>query len=207
MGKFVDLTGKQIGKWKVIQRVFKKEKQTHWLCECSCGKHSLVQGTYLICGKSTKCKTCHNREASKKVPIKHGHCRKVQSKEYNHWSGMKTRCLNPNADQYIYYGKRGIKICDEWVNDFSKFNEDMGEAPKGCTLDRIDVNGDYSKNNCRWATKQQQSENKRSNIFLERDGIVKTKTQWAKDYGIPFTSFDRLIKKEGWPLPKPPGEE
>ena len=204
MGKFIDLTAKKFGQWSVIMRITKEKGKTHWLCLCSCGFHSLVNSTHLLGGKSTKCKTCHNIQAVKKRPLKHGNC--IQEKftpEYMSWSSMRTRCRNSNDIHWENYGKRGIKICPEW-EEFSNFLKDMGERPKNHTLDRINVNGDYCLENCRWATRKTQCENKRSNIYLELDGIKKTKTEWSRTYNIPYTSFCRLITKKGWPFPKPP---
>lgn len=204
MGKFLDLSGQMFGKWLVIQRVFKTKNRTHWLCQCSCGCHSLVDSSHLNNGRSTKCKKCHGKEAVKKRPLKHGQARHgIKSREYSCWSSMRTRCNNSCHEHWKYYGERGIKVCERW-NEFENFLNDMGKCPDRHTLDRVNVNGDYSPENCRWATPKQQGENKRNNVKFERDGIIKTKTQWAKDYGIPYTSFSRLIKKLGCPLPKPP---
>ena len=83
------------------------------------------------------------------------------TKEYRTWISMKERCLNPNHRSYSYYGGRGILVCPEWINSFKKFYEDMGEKPKGLTLDRINNNHSYSKENCRWATYHTQALNKR----------------------------------------------
>jgi hypothetical protein len=201
MGKFIDLTGKKISKWNVIQRVYKKKNITHWLCKCECGVHSFVIACHLLGGKSTKCKTCHNKEAVKNRPLKHGHAiRNISRKEYSSWNSMKNRCRNLHDDHWKNYGGRGITFCDSW-NNFETFFKDMGKCPLNHTLDRIDVNGNYSPENCRWASHKTQCENKRNNVFFEIKGIRKTKTQWAREYGIPYTSFSRLIKKHGWPLP------
>ncbi len=200
MGKFIDLTGLFFGKWKVLQRINCYSKKTYWLCQCECGIHSNVASSHLIGGKSTKCKRCHNKNAASKVPLKHGHSRiKNKSKEYQSWGSMRTRCKNINSDHWGNYGKRGIKISDEW-NDFSNFLSDMGNRPAGKTLDRINVNGNYCKENCKWSTPAEQSKNKRNVTLLEKDGIVKTKTEWASELKIPLTSFHRKIDKFGWPF-------
>lgn len=201
MGKFIDLTGRKIGKWNVIQRVNKKKSVTHWLCICECGIHSFVSASHLVGGKSTKCKTCHNKEAVKKRPMLHGHAmNKRSSREYSCWTSMRNRCKNPNDEHWKNYGERGIKVCAEW-DDFIVFLNDMGKRPKNHTLDRIDVNGDYSLRNCRWATQKEQCENKRTNKYLEMNDLRKTKSQWARDMKIPLTTFSRMIDKYGWPLP------
>jgi|ERR1700759_4551745 len=206
MPAFIDLTGQKIHEWTVICRAHLKPRRTQWLCRCKCGKDSIVQSSHLISGKSKKCKICHNKIAVGKRPLKHGGCKYKNSSEYVTWISMKTRCLNPNDDHWPNYGGRGIEICKEWENDFLSFKTDMGHRPKNCSLDRIDNSKGYSKENCRWASHRQQCENKRTNVTLELNGIVKTKTQWARDYGIPYSSFSRLIKKTGWPLTNLPKE-
>jgi hypothetical protein len=86
------------------------------------------------------------------------------------WLGMKNRCHNPKNPAYPRYGGRGIFVCDEWVNDFDKFYEDMGPRPKGLALDRIDNNKGYSKENCRWVTYKENNRNTRRTVFVELDG-------------------------------------
>ena len=99
------------------------------------------------------------------------------------WLSMRNRCLNLKAQHYKDYGGRGISICDRW-NSFENFLNDMGEAPKGFSLDRIDNNGDYCPENCRWATMQMQCRNRRSNRLIEFRGVSKTLTEWAEILGL-----------------------
>jgi hypothetical protein len=97
------------------------------------------------------------------IPWKHGHNRRnYQSPTYYSWRGMKKRCLSPRHPHYHNYGGRGITICRRWIHSFSNFLQDMGERPKGRTLDRINTNRNYTPSNCRWATWKQQAANKRN---------------------------------------------
>ena len=108
----------------------------------------------------------------------------AESKEYRIWTNCKTRCYNPANDAYPRYGGRGIVMCDEWVNDFARFYADMGDCPQGLTLDRIDTNGQYSKDNCRWASYAEQNNNRRDNKRLTINGETRTYAEWEKIVGL-----------------------
>ena len=120
---------------------------------------------------------------------------------YNSWQAMKVRCLNPNNKKYYRYGGRGITVCDRWMNNFSAFVEDMGERPKGHSLDRIDNDGNYTPENCRWATHKQQCRNRSTNHLLVFNGKTQTLVEWAEELGISI----KLIKNRqnlGWSTEK-----
>ena len=93
------------------------------------------------------------------------------TKEYNAWRGLKNRCLNKNNPKYKDYGGRGITVCDRWLNSFDNFFEDMGICLKDLSLDRIDVNGNYCKENCRWATPVEQRNNQRRTLIINNKPI------------------------------------
>lgn len=108
-----------------------------------------------------------------------------KTSEYKSWMSMKDRCLNSNSPSYHYYGGRGVKVSSEWINNFEQFYEDMGAKPnKSFTIERIDVNEGYCKENCIWATKKMQANNRRSNYLLTYKGITKTRSEWADTIGI-----------------------
>lgn len=115
------------------------------------------------------------------------------------YSDMKQRCLNPNSNQYKNYGERGITICERWLESYDNFFSDMGLKPDGMTLDRIDNDGPYSPENCRWATPAEQRVNQRSCVFLEHQGKKMTVEEWGRHLGRhPTTIRSRL--RRGWAL-------
>jgi len=119
---------------------------------------------------------------------------------YFSWGNMIQRCTNPKYTHYARYGGRGITVCTRWF-DFANFLEDMGERPKGTTLDRIDVNGNYEPSNCRWATRQEQSLN-RSNCFYTLRGVTKSWSEWFKHYNIKRSTFDQRVYVYKWSIIK-----
>lgn len=129
----------------------------------------------------------------KKTPLTH---RKSNTRTYNSWEGMKGRCLNPNNQRWESYGGRGITVCERWLN-FDNFLADMGDRPKGRSLDRIDNNGNYELSNCRWATPRQQQNNMKTNILLQYKGRTKTLTQWARFLKMEYCVLRFRIKR-GW---------
>jgi hypothetical protein len=115
-------------------------------------------------------------------------------KKYKTWESIKSRCLNPNNVSYPNYGARGIKICDKWLK-FSGFDEDMPDPPTNKhSIDRVDNNGDYCKENCRWVTKHEQNRNKRTNRIIEFNGKQQLLTDWAKDLDISVSALIKRLK-------------
>lgn len=118
------------------------------------------------------------------------------SREYSSWECMKQRCLNSNRPEYPNYGGRGIKVCDRWL-DFANFYEDMGDRPEGLTLDRRDNDGDYTPENCRWATKQEQDRNRRTTVVLILDGVSRPLVEWSELLGINYNTLQKR-RRMGW---------
>lgn len=160
MSKINDLTGKKFGRLKVIEYYgSNKNGRALWLCKCDCGKTKSVLGNSLLCGLTLSC-GCYNKEKAQKRRTKHS---LSYSKLYKVWNGMKTRCYNKNFIYYCNYGGRGITICYEWLNDFEIFYKwaISNGYEEGLTIDRINNDGNYEPNNCRWITRAEQNRNQR----------------------------------------------
>lgn len=157
----VDLTGKMFGAWTVLKRAPDRYKwRTYWLCRCACGAEHEVSGQTLKNKTSSCCLKCSGIKFGARVTT-HGYCKgRKKPPEYHIWNSMKNRCHNENYQGYINYGKRGIDVCSEWRKDFTIFLNDMGQKPfKGASIDRIDNDGNYCKENCRWTTQKKQAGN------------------------------------------------
>lgn len=172
MSELIDLTGMNFGKWTVIKRCdrIRKRQHTYWVCKCECGTIKSVYSITLKRGLTKSCGCFRDDEASRRA-TRHGAAayrngKSIRFKEYKSWIAAKDRCCNPNnVEQYKRYGARGIKVCDEWLHDFEKFYADMGPCPNPTfSLDRIDVDKGYCKENCIWSSKTAQARNRRSII-------------------------------------------
>jgi hypothetical protein len=119
---------------------------------------------------------------------------------YRTWSSMKQRCKSSKAPNYKYYGGKGISVCDSWEK-FENFLADMGERPENMTIDRIDSNGDYTPENCRWADADQQNRNRSCANIIEFKGVAKNLTEWAKEIGMNKQTLAERINS-GWSIEK-----
>lgn len=173
--------GAAFGNWTVLEQLTHKGHSVS-RCKCKCGTERLIRNEVLRSGGTKSCRCLMRTRDGKST-----------SDEYICWRNMIARCTNPSTDSYYLYGGRGICVCDRWLV-FSQFLDDMGDIPsKGMSIDRIDSNGHYQPDNCRWATSYEQSNNRRNNHRITAHGETLTITQWAARSGIhPCTIYRRL---------------
>lgn len=194
MGQHIDITGKRFGRAVAVSYVGRQKAHARWECLCDCGNRFLALATNLKTGNTNSC-GCLKKEVCKTVNIKHG---ASDTSIYNIWIGMIRRCSDKNNPAYKNYGARGITVCERWKS-FENFLNDMGHRPSGMSIDRINNDHGYSKENCRWATPKQQSLNSRRNRFIEFSGEKKTICQWAEITGLSHATLHRRIKS-GWSI-------
>lgn len=195
---FKDLTGKQFGFLTAVEYVQAK-KPPKWLCRCICGKEIVVITDNLTRGHTKSC-GCKKGKMITNSKMRHG---QADSKAYNAWRHIKGRCLNPKDKRYEYYGGRGIKVCDRWLETFENFYFDMGDPPTPQhSIDRINVDGDYEPSNCRWATVKEQMNNTRQTPKYTYQNESHTLKEWAEIKNITYSTLQQRIKKMGWTIEK-----
>lgn len=183
--------GETYGMLTVIRRVYDAEKSGSgqnacWLCRCRCGRMTVLRSSEL---RRTKSCGCLLRSSK----ITHG---ETGTRLYNVWNTMKQRCKNERSPGFKYYGARGVKICEEWAENYNSFAEWArshgwdDNAPRGrCTVDRIDPAGDYRPENCRITTMAEQAKNRKNSIFVEHKGEKKTLAEWSRELGISYKTL------------------
>lgn len=170
----------------------------YFLCRCDCGSEKLIRCDHLVGGKTISCGCEHARRASARAHVmhaantKHGACR---SSMYNRWHAIRRRCTVESAPAYQNYGARGIYVCERWRQSFEAFRDDMGEPPPGATLERVDNDGPYSPENCRWATRAEQASNRRVNKVVTWQGKTLNLSQWSRETGIHRNTLDKRYDK------------
>lgn len=175
-----DLTGKRFRMFSVINRDLEsKKKEVRWIVKCDCGKIISIRSSSLTSGKSISC-GCYAKEMNTKKHRTHG---MSKTRTYRAWQNMIDRCDNANSKSYNNYGKRGITASHEWHN-FNTFYKDMGDKPKGLSLERKNNDMGYCKENCKWATPKEQMMNTRYNKILTLNGISLNISAWSEKLGI-----------------------
>lgn len=181
----LDLSGSKFGKLTATKIVGSKNGSKLWLCECDCGNTAHVEAKSLRCGNTQSC-GCGRKHGLRYTP------------EYQAYHDMLGRCTNTKHKSYHRYGGRGIGVCREWQKSFEAFIEDMGQRPEGMTLERIDNEGDYSPENCKWASRTEQMRNTRRTVMLEYGGETMCILDWSRKLGVDKDTLRRRVAR-GWP--------
>ena len=200
-----EIIGKHFGKWRVISEAEPYHKtgygyQKRYNCLCDCGREKMVWRRNLLSGASTSC-GCSKRGKPKYSQERHEY---AISRISDIYGAMKKRCYSPNSVNYNNYGGRGITICDEWLGvdgdlRFYRWSLEHGYSDE-LSIDRIDNNKGYSPDNCKWSTRQEQNDNKRSSRFITYNGETKTITQWARELGFRKGRVIDMRLKRGWSI-------
>lgn len=204
--KAIDLTGKRFLRLTVIRQAPSNiqpagRPRRMWECECDCGQIAIVAGGHLTTGHTESCgclaHELHQQRAGLIATYGNTTHGLSHTPEYTSWKAMEHRCQNPLASHFGLYGGRGIKVCERW-SKFEHFLEDMGKRPTPQhSLDRINPDGHYEPGNCRWASKKEQSYNRRDNAVFTAHGVTKHVREWAKDLGLGINAIPARIKN-GW---------
>ena len=207
MPKITDHTNLRYKRLVAIRFVeIRRNRMAYWLCRCDCGAEVIVQGGHLTSGNTGSC-GCLVRDNASDLPrspsLRHGHARTASmTPEYRSWRSMKNRCTNPRDIGYADYGGRGISVCDEWLNSFDQFLADMGLKPtRSHTINRIDNETGYERDNCLWSSKTEQSRNTRITRLLEVYGQRMTASEARERYapGLSKNTFKARLAR-GFPV-------
>ena len=191
--KRLDLTNKRFGKIVCIKPL---EKNNHgeivWLCKCDCGNYcQKSSGAFKNISKIASC-GCMKGKKPHNVYVDLENYKPI----HECYTNMKTRCYNKKYKLYSRYGGRGIKVCNEWLNDFINFyNWAIKDWKKGLTLDRINNDGNYEPSNCKWSDRIEQANNRHTNYIVEFNGERKTLAQWSKTWGIKYSYMQNKLYK------------
>jgi len=197
MSKVIDLTNQRFGRLVVLQREGTQCGSATWLCECDCGNKTIVNGHNLRRGLIVSCGCKRATVPSFKT---HG---KSKTRLHNIWRGIKQRCYNPNRDSYMQYGGRGITMCNEWKDSFESFYDWSMENgySDDLSIDRIDNDGNYEPGNCRWATKEEQANNRTTSANLTLNEETHTIAEWTRITGLSKATIEGRLKR-GWTVEK-----
>lgn len=164
-----------------------------WHCQCACGSTTDVISSHLRNGNTKSC-GCLSSEVTAQRNRTHG---MSHTRTYRIWEHIHKRCSDPSHNDYAQYGGRGIRVCERW-NSFENFFADMGHPPTDVhSIDRRDSNGNYEPGNCKWSTNIEQANNRRNTVFLELNGIRKSRMEWVRELGISLGTI-KARQKLGW---------
>lgn len=180
-----DRAGIRYGRLTAIKQAASDGPNARWLCRCECGKYHTVYGHHLESQQVLSCGCGPKGRRNESHGL-------TDTRVYRVWKQMRQRCENPKAEGYENYGGRGIRVSDEW-HSFNTFFDDMGHPPEGTTIDRIKVDGNYCKENCKWSTWTEQHRNRRDNHLISAFGETKCLTEWAQEKGLPVSTLKNRI--------------
>jgi len=189
--------GQKFHSWQVISEEPQRGYTRMMRCQCECGEvrvislHSIKRGDSKSCG-------CRQEELYISSMSKHGVDRRSRTTEYKSWLHMIERCENRNCKSFPNYGGRGITVCTRWRWSFHEFIRDMGPKPKGYTIERIDVDGDYFPENCKWASKKEQSRNRRNVHRVQVGEKILKIHEWSEISGVSSEKIYERIFTRGW---------
>lgn len=195
--------GRRFGRLLVYEIIFKEDTSgrnaIYWRCACECGNTVEARPQYLKSGNTSSCGCLKSEIRSKQMTkrnIKHG---MSGTRLHTIWNGMRARCNLKSGFAYAYYGGKGVKVCEEWL-DFQEFYDwaNANGYSKDLTIERIDVDGDYCPENCKWVSVSEQSRNKSTTIWVEYDGEKMSLAEAAQAAGLPYKNVLQRIKKLGW---------
>lgn len=197
MKKIIDLTGQTFGRLTVEGQESARDKRGRvvWRLACQCGNKVFYEAGRFKYGNTVSC-GCYRRELVGDEHRSHG---LSKTPVYSSWLTMRKRCYNEQSPDYPTYGGRGISVCDRWMS-FENFYADMGDRPKGMSLDRIDCDGDYSPENCRWATNTQQARNKRNTRMVTFNGVTKSLRDFCEELSLNCGTVMTRITQLGWSI-------
>lgn len=193
MSRQLDLKGQPFGRLTALRlvgiKITPKGKQTVWLCVCSCGETKTFTVGQLRSGNAQSCGCLH-----RDLMTSHGLSRSI---EYRAWASMLQRCTNSRSTNYHRYGGRGIRVCKRWLK-FENFYKDMGPRPSlRHSIERKKNNKGYGPSNCKWATRIQQANNTRRNVYVVIDGRIQTIAEWTAEAGLNRNTIQKRLKR-GW---------
>ncbi len=182
----IKLVGGRFGRLTIVGIDDAKTKKSGvvFICDCDCGKRTKVYGLSRLKAGVVRSCGCYGKDQRLKSVRSHG---KTGSSEYVSWCNMRRRCYDPSVESFKHYGGRGITVCDLWRESFENFFADMGNRPKGKLLDRIDNDGNYEPDNCKWSTRREQNYNRRITIKIEWRGETRTIGDWAEITGLSWS--------------------
>ena len=202
-----DLTGQKFGRLTVVGLADTNTRKTFWVCQCDCGNFKTVRSDSLQNGRIKSCgclkleqdKKNLNSTSAKKKFLQTG-AKVGGTRLYGIWVGMKGRCYNEHDARYERYGRRGISVCEEWKESFEAFHNwaILNGYNDNLTIDRIDNNGNYSPENCRWATQKEQSRNRSTNINITIGNSTRTLTEWCEIFELDSKLVFARYKRNGF---------